>query len=337
MTTAGHRPRTAPPHASPQSASVIGARSPLDGGPRNEGVPFDRRWALATHVNRSAVERRAATIPTRRTVKREIACLDLTTLSGDDTAGNVRRLCHKARQPVRSDLLEALGIPTDRIQVAAACVYHRWVETACAALDGSGIPVAAVSTGFPAGLTPLAQRIGEIRASLAAGAREIDVVITRAFVLGGQWDAMYEEVAAFRAACGAATLKVILGTGDLATLTNVARASRVTMMAGADFIKTSTGKEVINATLPVGVVMARAIRDYFEETGWMVGLKPAGGIRTAKASLEWLTLVNEELDQRWLAPTHFRIGASGLLTDIERQLEHFVSGRYSAAHRHPMV
>lgn len=325
---------------------ATGVRTTPDGSPRNEGVPFDRRWALATHVNRSAVERRAATIPTRRTVKREwqaawllraITCLDLTTLSGDDTGGNVRRLCHKARQPVRSDLLGALGVSTGRIRVAAACVYHRWVSTACAALDGSGIPVAAVSTGFPAGLTPLAQRIGEIRASLAAGAREIDVVITRAFVLGGQWDALYEEIAAFRAACGPATLKVILGTGDLATLTNVARASRVAMMAGADFIKTSTGKEAVNATLPVGVVMARAIRDYFEETGWMVGLKPAGGIRTAKASLQWLSLVKEELDTRWLAPTHLRIGASGLLTDIERQLEHFVTGKYSAAHRHPMV
>jgi deoxyribose-phosphate aldolase len=313
---------------------------------RNPGLPFDLDWVLAAHVNRSAVERRAATIPTRRTVKREwqaawllraITCLDLTTLSGDDTAGNVRRLCDKARRPVRADVVSHLGIAEGRVRAAAVCVYHRWVETAVDSLRESGIPVAAVSTGFPAGLSPAAQRLDEIRASLEAGAGEIDVVITRALVLAGRWDQLYDEVRAFRSACGRAPLKVILATGELATLTNVARASRVAMMAGADFIKTSTGKEPVNATLPVGVVMARAIRDYLAVTGWEVGLKPAGGIRTAKSALEWLYLVKEELDDRWLSPSHFRIGASGLLTDIERQLEHFTSGAYSATYRHPMV
>ena len=297
-------------------------------------------------VNRSAVERRAATIPTRRTVKkahqaawllRAITCLDLTTLSGDDTPGTVERLCAKARRPLRDDLAEALGVRALDIKVGAVCVYHTFVPTAVRALAGSGIPVAAVSAGFPAGLSPLAQRLDEIRASVEAGAREIDIVITRAHVLLGRWDALYEEVRAFREACGDAHIKAILATGELATLSNVARASQVAMMAGADFIKTSTGKESANATLPVGLVMARMIRAYEAETGYAVGLKPAGGIRSAKSALEWLIMIKEELGDRWLSPSLFRFGASGLLTDIERQLEHHVTGRYSAANRHPMV
>lgn len=297
-------------------------------------------------VNRSAVERRAATIPKRRTVKkayqaawllRAISCIDLTTLSGDDTPGTVERLCAKARRPLREDLLRALGVGALDIKVGAVCVYHTFVSTAVRALEGSGIPVAAVSTGFPAGLSPLAQRIDEIRASVEAGAREIDIVITRAHVLLGRWDALYDEVRAFREACGDAHMKAILATGELATLSNVARASQVAMMAGADFIKTSTGKESANATLPVGLVMARMIRAYEAETGYAVGLKPAGGIRSAKAALEWLIMIKEELGDRWLSPSLFRFGASGLLTDIERQLEHHVTGRYSAANRHPMV
>ncbi len=313
---------------------------------RNPGMPLDLDAVLALRVNRSAVERRAATIPTRRTVKQEwqaawllraITCMDLTTLQGDDTPGTVQRLCAKARSPVRADVLDALGAAELDIRVAAVCVYHALVPVAVAALAGSGIPVAAVSTGFPAGLNPFAQRVEEIRASVEAGAREIDVVITRAHVLTGNWQALYDEVRAFRAACGEAHMKTILATGELATLTNVARASLVAMMAGADFIKTSTGKEPVNATLPVGVVMTRMIRDYFDETGCAVGFKPAGGIRAAKASLEWLILMKEELGDRWLRPALFRLGASALLTDIERQLEHFVTGRYSAAHRHPMV
>ena len=313
---------------------------------RNPGTPLDLDLVRALRVNRSAVERRAATIPTRRTVKKEwqaawllraITCMDLTTLQGDDTAGNVLRLCAKARQPVRRDLIEALGVADLGIRVGAVCVYHAFVSDAVTALEGAGIPVAAVSTGFPAGLNPLPQRVDEIRASVAAGAQEIDVVITRAHALAGDWEALYEEIRAFREACGPTHMKVILGTGDLATLVNVARASQVAMMAGADFIKTSTGKEPVNATLPVGVVMTRQIRDHHERTGHAVGFKPAGGIRKAKQALDWLILMKEELGDRWLRNDLFRLGASALLTDIERQLEYFVTGRYSAAHRHPMV
>jgi deoxyribose-phosphate aldolase len=312
---------------------------------RNPGTPLHLEWVREQRVNRSAVERRAATIGTRRTVKKEwqaawllraITLMDLTTLAGDDTPGNVRRLCAKARNPVRADLLEALGASELPIRVAAVCVYHALVPTAVEALHGSGIPVAAVSTGFPAGLSPFRQRVEEIHESVAAGAREIDVVITRAHVLTGNWEALYDEVRAFRDACGEAHLKTILATGELATLTNVARASWVCMMAGADFIKTSTGKESVNATLPVGVTMARAIREYRHRTGHDVGFKPAGGIRAAKQAMEWMMMMKEELEVRWLRPELFRFGASSLLTDIERQLEHFITGRYSAAYRHPM-
>jgi deoxyribose-phosphate aldolase len=307
-------------------------------------LPLDADVIPAIRVNRSAVERRAASLPGRRTVKktwqaawllRAITCIDLTTLSGDDTPGTVERLCAKARRPLRDDLLDALGASSLDIRVGAVCVYHTFVSTAVRALEGSGIPVAAVSTGFPAGLSPMAQRMEEIHASVEAGAREIDVVITRAHVLLGHWDALFDEVRKFREACGGAHMKVILATGELAS--NVARASRVAMMAGADFIKTSTGKESVNAAMPVGIVMARMIRAYQADTGYAVGLKPAGGIRTAKSALEWLIMIKEELGDRWLSPTLFRFGASGLLTDIERQLEHSVSGRYSAAHHHPMV
>src|SRR6184192_936382 len=262
---------------------------------------------------------------------------DLTTLSGDDTEERVRRLCAKARQPIQHDLVQRLGIEELNIKVAAVCVYHTFVETAVRALEGSGVKVAAVSTGFPAGLSPLAERVGEIRRSVDAGAQEIDIVITRAHVFSGSWQALYDEVATFKEACGKAHMKAILGTGDLATLRNVARASMVAMMAGADFIKTSTGKETVNATLPVGVVMTRQIRDYHERTGCAVGFKPAGGIRKAKQALDWLILMKEELGERWLRASLFRLGASALLTDIERQLEYFVTGRYSAAHHHPMV
>lgn len=312
---------------------------------RNPGMPLDLGWVREIRVNRSAVERRAATIPTRRTVKqahqagwllRAITLMDLTTLSGDDTAGRVRRLCAKARQPVRPELLASLGVTDTAVTVAAVCVYHAYVETAVHALRGSGISVAAVSTGFPAGLSPLPLRIAEIEASVAAGAEEIDIVITRAHVLTGNWTALYDEVRAFRAACGPAHLKAILATGELGTLREVARASAVCMMAGADFVKTSTGKETVNATLPVGLVMARQIRDYHARTGHPVGLKPAGGIRTAKQSLDWLAMIKDELGDRWLRPDLFRFGASALLTDIERQLEHAATGRYSATHRHPM-
>ena len=313
---------------------------------RNPGVPLDLDWVREPRVNRSAVERRASTLATRRSVKnqwqaawlvRAVQCMDLTTLSGDDTPGTVRRLAAKARRPVRDDLLRSLDLDPGSIRVGAVCVYHALVETAVEALEGSGIPVAAVSTGFPAGLAPFEQRVQEIRASLAAGAEEIDVVITRGHALTGDWPALYEEVRAFREACGDAHLKTILATGELGTLTNVARASRVCLMAGADFIKTSTGKESVNATLPVGLVMVRAIRDYRDRTGFVAGLKPAGGIRAARQALEWLILMKEELGEAWTRPDRFRFGASSLLCDIERQLEHFVTGRYSAGYRHPMA
>ena len=314
--------------------------------PRNPIMPLELDDVLAKHVNRSAVERRAATIGTRRTVKKQwqaawllkaIQLIDLTTLAGDDTPGNVERLCAKARNPVRAEILQALGVAHLGITTGAVCVYHGYVETAVKALEGSGIPVAAVSTGFPSGLTPFETRLEEIKASVAAGAKEIDIVITRAHVLRGDWQALYDEMKAFREACGEAHMKTIFATGELATLTNVYRASRIAMMAGADFIKTSTGKEAVNATLPFGIVMARAIRDHHEATGYHVGLKPAGGIRTAKQALDWLIMVKEELGDRYLQPDLFRFGASALLTDIERQLEHYVTGRYAAAYRQPMA
>lgn len=312
---------------------------------RNPGTPLNLDGVEAARVNLSAAEKRAATLSTRRSVKKDaqaawllkaVTCIDLTTLNGDDTPGKVERLCAKARHPVRSDLLAALGMADRGLTAGAVCVYHRYVATAVEALEGSGIPVAAVSTGFPAGLSPFDLRLKEIEVSVAAGAAEIDIVITRAHVLRGEWQALYDEVAAFRQACGDAHMKAILGTGDIATLRNVAKASMVAMMAGADFIKTSTGKEKVNATLPVSLAMVRCIRSYREATGHVVGYKPAGGISTAKDALAYLILMREELGRDWLEPSLFRFGASSLLTDIERQLEHHVTGHYSAAHRHPM-
>jgi deoxyribose-phosphate aldolase len=312
--------------------------------PRPDSIPLDLGWVERTVVNRSAVERRAGSHPGRRSIKqqwqlawlaRAITCIDLTTLAGDDTPGTVERLCAKARQPLRADLVRGLGIDTP-IMVGAVCVYHEMVPTAVAALQGSTIPVAAVSTGFPAGLSPFETRLREIELSVAAGAKEIDIVISRRHVLTGNWQALYDEIKAFRAACGDAHLKAILATGELGTYTDVARASLVCMMAGADFIKTSTGKEPTNATLPVSLVMLRAIREYHDRTGHIVGFKPAGGIRTAKQALDWLLLVNEELGRDWLDARRFRFGASALLTDIERQIEHGLTGTYSANYRHAM-
>ncbi|TDG09957.1 deoxyribose-phosphate aldolase [Paraburkholderia guartelaensis] len=313
---------------------------------RNAGVAFDAAWLDALRVNQSAVERRTATLGTRRAVKKDaqaawllkaITCIDLTTLNGDDTEGRVRRLCTKARHPVRADLLAALGFAPDAITTGAVCVYHRFVAAAVDALAGSGIPVAAVSTGFPAGLNPHALKLKEIEASVKDGAEEIDIVVTREHVLTGNWRALYDEVREFRAACGEAHLKAILATGDIRVLSNIARASMVCMMAGADFIKTSTGKEGVNATLDVSLVMVRMIREYRERTGALVGFKPAGGVSNAKTALAYQILMKEELGRPWLEPELFRFGASSLLADIERQLEHHVSGRYSAFHRHPVA
>ena len=312
--------------------------------PRNRGIALNQDWLDSVQMNRSALERRCASLTKRRSIKKEwqaawllksLRCMDLTTLSSDDTPDRVRRLCTKARQPLSPELIESLGLSALKPRVGAVCVYHAYVETAVDALKKTGIPVAAVSTGFPHGLNSMPRRIEEIKDSVAAGAEEIDIVITRAHVFSGNWKALYAEISAFRKACGDAHLKTILGTGELGTFRNVAKASLVCMMAGADFIKTSTGKESVNATLPVSLVMLRMIREYFENTGFYVGFKPAGGIRTAKQSLDWMVMMKEELGREWLEPDLFRFGASGLLTDIERQLEHFVTGRYSAGHRQP--
>lgn len=315
------------------------------GTQRNQGMALELDWVRGTHVNRSAVERRAATLPARRSVKKQwqlawllraVSLIDLTTLAGDDTPGRVRRLCAKAVRPVRQDLLEAMGMQDAGLTTAAVCVYHEMVPVAVEALRGSGVPVAAVSAGFPAGLSAFETRLAEVRRSVDAGAAEIDIVISRRHVLTGDWQALYDEVRAFRQEAGEAHLKAILATGELGTLRNVHRASLVAMMAGADFVKTSTGKESVNATLPVGLVMTRAIRAYYERTGQRVGFKPAGGLRTAKDALAWLALIKEELGRRWLERDLFRLGASSLLADIERQLEHGVTGRYSAGFRHPV-
>jgi deoxyribose-phosphate aldolase len=310
---------------------------------RNEGLPFDYGLIQHLSVNRSAVERRAASLSARRSVKKQhqaawllkaITMIDLTTLAGDDTPGKVQRLCHKAKHPVRADILAALDATELNITTGAVCVYHNMIKHAVHALTNTNIPVAAVSTGFPAGQIPHEFKLAEIKASVADGAKEIDIVISREKVLTGDWLGIYNEVKDFRDACGDAHIKAILATGELATLTNVAKASWVCMMAGVDFIKTSTGKESVNATLPVSLVMVRAIRDYYQLTGIKVGYKPAGGIQTAKQALDYLILMKEELGNEWLTPELFRFGASSLLGDIERQLEHYVTGCYSAQFRH---
>ena len=313
------------------------------GHPRNPGMPLDLDWVAQVQANTSAIERRAATLGGRRSVKKDyqaawlckaVSLIDLTTLSGDDTPGRVQRLCAKARQPVSAGILDRLGMAG--LTTGAVCVYHDMVETAVRALEGTAIPVAAVSTGFPAGLSPFHLRIAEISESVRAGAREIDIVISRRHVLTQNWQALYDETREMRAACGEAHMKAILATGELGTLRNVARASLICMMAGADFIKTSTGKEGVNATLPVTLTMIRAIRAYQDRTGIKVGYKPAGGIAKAKDALLYLSMMKDELGHDWLQPDLFRFGASSLLGDIERQLEHHLTGAYSAANRHAM-
>lgn len=313
---------------------------------RNDGIPFDANLFKDININKSAVERRAATLAGRRSVKKQwqaawllkaISCIDLTTLAGDDTKGNVDRLTAKAKSPVRNDILKAMDMQNENLTVGAVCVYHNFIKDALNGLKGSNIPVAAVSTGFPAGNIPLKERLREIEISVAAGAKEIDIVVSRDLVLQSNWKKLYDEVAACRKACGDAHMKTILATGEIPTYTKVAKASWVSMMAGSDFIKTSTGKEPVNATIPVSLVMIRAIREYYELTGFKVGFKPAGGISKAKLAVNFLVLIKEELGNDWLSPELFRFGASSLLGDIERQLEHFVTGRYSASFRHPMA
>jgi len=313
---------------------------------RNDGIPFDSSLFEDINVNRSAVERRAATLSGRRSVKKQwqaawllkaVSCIDLTTLAGDDTESNVLRLCAKAKSPIRLDVLEAMGMKDADIHTGAVCVYHNFIKDAKKGLRGSSIPIAAVSTGFPAGNIPLKERLKQIELSVAAGATEIDIVVSRDLVLRSDWKTLYDEVAACRKACGDAHMKTILATGEIPTYTKVAKASWVSMMAGSDFIKTSTGKEPVNATIPVSLVMIRTIREYHELTGIKVGFKPAGGIGKAKQAINWLVLIKEELGDEWLSPDLFRFGASSLLGDIERQLEHYVTGRYSASFRHPMA
>ena len=316
------------------------------GHERNPGMPLTPEMFESHAVNRSAAERRTATLASRRSVKKAyqaawlvnaLRCIDLTTLAGDDTAARVRRLCAKARNPLAPHIKEGLGLGDMPLTTGAVCVYPTMVNHAARALEGSGIPVASVATGFPAGLMPLNLRLEEIRYAVAEGADEIDIVITREHVLTANWQALYDEISAMREACGPAHLKAILATGDLQTLRNTYAASMVAMQAGADFIKTSTGKESVNATLPVSLVMIRALRDYGAATGYRIGFKPAGGMKSAKEAINWQILMKEELGRDWLNPDLFRFGASSMLGDIERQLEHHVTGRYASSSRHAIA
>ena len=313
---------------------------------RNPGMKFSLNKISNISINRSAVERRCSNYGTRRSIKKEnqaawllkaITLMDLTTLSGDDTHARVKRLCNKAKRPLSSQLERVLGVEKLKLSVAAVCVYHDMLETAKNTLKPSNINLAAVSTGFPAGLSPLPLRLQEIEYSVSSGANEIDIVISRRHVLEGNWEELYKEVKMFREKCGDAHMKTILATGELGNLSNIAKASQVCMMAGADFIKTSTGKESENATLPVSLVMVRMIRNFYNETGTRVGFKAAGGISDTKTALLYMTMIQEELGRRWLEPDLFRFGASTLLGDIERQLDHYSSGYYSAPYRHPLA
>lgn len=312
--------------------------------PRNAGAPLDPSWFEHVAVNTPAAEARVADLTARRGLTREwqaawlvnaIRCIDLTTLAGDDTEARVARLCAKARRPLADHILEGLGL--EALTTGAVCVYPTMVGAAVRALDGTGIPVASVATGFPAGLMPLPLRLAEIRYAVEEGAAEIDIVITRAHVLRADWSALYDEIAAMREASGTAHMKAILATGELGSLANVYRAAMVAMQAGADFIKTSTGKEAVNATLPVSLTMVRALRDYGARTGARIGFKPAGGLRTARDALAWQILMREEMGRDWLTPALFRIGASSLLGDIERQLEQHVTGRFASSSRHALA
>ncbi len=288
-------------------------------------------------VNLSAVERRTTTLTKRRTVKKDfqvawllkaITLIDLTTLSGDDTFGKVDKLCQKALNPISEIILNKMKFGIENINVGAVCVYHDLVEHAKKYLKNR-IPVAAVSTGFPSGLSSYKTRKKEIQESIESGADEIDIVINRSYVLRNDWKKLYDEVSEFKNICDKKKLKAIIGVGELGTLRNVAKASMVCMMAGADFIKTSTGKEKTNANLNNSIIMLRMIREFHNITGKKIGFKPAGGISSAKNVLDYLILMYEELGEDWMNSDLFRIGASSLLIDIERQLYHYVLGRYA--------
>jgi deoxyribose-phosphate aldolase len=288
-------------------------------------------------VDRVGAEARVATLATRsikdaskdQALDLLVRMIDLTTLEGADTPGKVRSLARKGLRPDPQD-------PTCP-PVAAICIYPDLVADVVDVVRGSGVHVAAVATAFPSGRGPLAAKLADTRQAIEEGADEIDMVIDRGAFLAGRYAQVLDEIAAVQQVCaaGGAHLKVILETGELATLDNARRASVLAMLGGADFIKTSTGKEGVNATLPVSLVMLRMIRDYEEKSGGVrIGYKPAGGISTAKNVLEYQVLMKEELGRPWLEPDLFRVGASSLLADIERQLEHHVTGRYSAFNRH---
>ncbi len=280
-------------------------------------------------VDRVGAEERAARLAGRSiktsakaaAIDLAISMVDLTTLEGADTPGKVRALCAKAARPDPDDP----GVP----RVAAVCVYPDLVDVAVRALDGTGIGVASVATSFPSGRAPLEAKLADTRAAVAAGAAEIDMVIDRGAFLAGDYAKVADEIAAVKEACGSAHLKVILETGELATLDNVRRASWLAMRAGGDFIKTSTGKVSPAATLPVTLVMLEAVRDFRAATGRQVGVKPAGGIRTTKDAIKYLVLVNETAGPDWLAPEWFRLGASSVLNDLLMQRRKLATGVYS--------
>ncbi|XP_066248394.1 deoxyribose-phosphate aldolase [Euwallacea similis] len=324
----------------------------MKGIERNPGCELDLGWLNNVNMNLTAINKLAKKLAASKELRDEyrvawilkaITCIDLTTLAGDDTCSNVSRLCFKATKPIAEDLLPKFGFQYDEncpIRTAAVCVYPSRVEDVVQTLKKLGyydkINVASVATGFPCGQTPLKTRLEEIKYAVEKGATEIDIVINRTLVLTGQWEELYREIQQMKEACCTAHLKSILATGELGTLNNVYKASLVAMMAGSDFIKTSTGKEAVNATLQFGIVMSRAIKEYHQKMGYKVGLKPAGGVRNTKDALSWLILVKEMLGDDWLTSDLFRFGASGLLGDLECNLYEFVTKKYPVAYEFSM-
>jgi len=304
---------TAPPLAE-VARSATALRAFLHGLPGVDQVGAEQRAAmLGTRSIKTSAKAWALDLAVRM--------IDLTTLEGADTPGKVRALCAKARRPDPADP----SCPP----VAAVCVYPLMVPVAAAALRGSGVHLASVATAFPSGQAPLDVKLADTRAAVEAGADEVDMVINRGAFLSGRYADVYEEIVAVKQASGDAHLKVILETGELATYDNVRRASWLAMLAGADFIKTSTGKVQPAATLPVTLVMLEAVRDFRAATGRIVGVKPAGGIRTAKDAIKYLVLVNETAGEDWLDPDRFRFGASTLLNDLLMQRTKLATGRYA--------
>ncbi|XP_054723070.1 deoxyribose-phosphate aldolase-like [Uloborus diversus] len=310
---------------------------------KNPGVSYDviNTKLLNTTVNYSAVNDYVKSLCCRRgkdkncqiaSLLRAVTCIDLTTLCGDDAPSNVHRLCCKAMFPIHEEILLGIGLNPSDVRVGAVCVYPAKVSDCakmlkCAKDEEATIPIAAVATGFPTGQYHLHTRLHEITACVNDGADEIDIVIRRDLALCEKWKELFEEVKQMREACGPSVkLKTILAAGELGSFTNVYKASMICMAAGADFIKTSTGKESVNATLPIGAVMTRAIKDYHSLTGYKVGFKPAGGIRTAKDVLNWQELMEDQLGKEWLFPDLFRIGASSLLGEIEKTIFKLVTG-----------